>query len=159
MVRGPEKRERFQLSDMEATKLSRLVEKHPSAAISLRTLSADDATELKTRLSDRLKLDASLDVPRFMKALRSRRRSVVSSNAESVNFNLVECLKFAGLVAEPRVYINWDRFQTIDSIALDILAQHLDDFWYPKADDIDIFDETCSWIVSIDYDGFVWVVT
>ena len=144
---------------METTKLSRLVEKHPSAATSLRTLSGEDATNLKTRLSDRLKLDASLDGLRFMQALRSRRKSVVCSNAESANFNLVECLKSAGLVAEPRVYINWDRLQTIDSIDLKIVAQHLDDFWYPKADDIDIFDDTCSWVLSIDYDGFAWVVT
>jgi hypothetical protein len=33
----------------------------------------------------------------------------------------------------------------------------IDDFWYPKSDDIDVFDGTLDWIASVDYEGCIWI--
>ena len=60
-----------------------------------------------------------------------------------------------GLAPEPLVYVNWLRFDDIDCLAFSDLARYFDDIWYPSADYIDIFDSSMSWVLSVDYLGFV----
>lgn len=57
-----------------------------------------------------------------------------------------------------KIHINWFRFDHIDEIDFNNLTTHFYDIWFPAADDIDLFDKTCTWIVSIRHDGkiFVW---
>lgn len=53
------------------------------------------------------------------------------------------------------VFINWYRFDDIDKMSLKDLDQYFYDIWFPATDDIDIFDDTFKWIVSIFHDGII----
>jgi len=53
------------------------------------------------------------------------------------------------------VFINWYRFDDIDEISLKDLDQYFYGIWFPVVDDIDIFDDTFKWVVSISHDGII----
>ena len=55
------------------------------------------------------------------------------------------------------VYINWHscRDGDIDELFLSDLSTHFYDIWYPSSDDIDIFDASLRWVVSVRHDGCV----
>ncbi len=53
------------------------------------------------------------------------------------------------------VYINWYRYDEIDEMKLCNFSKYFGDIWYSSADDIDIFDEAFTWMVSIRHDGVV----
>jgi hypothetical protein len=57
-----------------------------------------------------------------------------------------------------RVFVNWYRFDDIDSLELDDLSRHFDDIWYPSVDDIEVFDESCRWFLSVSHDGRITLI-
>ena len=65
----------------------------------------------------------------------------------------------ASLGLEPReeVYVNWDDFATIHRVRFADLAENFDYLWYPGPDDVDIFDESLSWVLSVDHGGYIRV--
>ena len=58
-----------------------------------------------------------------------------------------------GIKHQSHVFLNWYRFDNIDEIEVDGLNTYFADIWYPSTDDIDLFDNTFKWIVSIRHDG------
>lgn len=56
-----------------------------------------------------------------------------------------------------KVYINWFRFDNIDQMKFNDFSTYFYDIWFPSVDDIDLFDESYSWIVSIRHDGMIYV--
>lgn len=50
------------------------------------------------------------------------------------------------------VLINFCRFDDIDEMKLDDLNKYFYDIWYPVAEDIEIFDRECSWMILISYE-------
>lgn len=38
------------------------------------------------------------------------------------------------------------------------LTEHFDYIWYPGPDDIEIFDDSLSWILSVDHGGYLRVL-
>ena len=53
------------------------------------------------------------------------------------------------------MYINWSDFKDIDVLDLEDVLRYFYDIWFPGMDDIEIFDETFNWLVSIRHDGVV----
>jgi len=74
-------------------------------------------------------------------------------NAEDDQFNLRKVLTSAGVQSLATVCINWYRFDDIDRIALADLSQYFGDVWYPSSDQIEIFDQTLNWILSVADNG------
>jgi len=70
-------------------------------------------------------------------------------------FNLIDTLNSISILPLPKIYINWYQFDDIDLINTSDLNKYFDDIWFPSADDIDLFDESLNWIVSIRHDGNV----
>ena len=70
-------------------------------------------------------------------------------------FNLNALLKACGIEAADFVYINWHRYDKIDRLTRNDLTRHFYDLWYPEVDDIDIFDDSINWILSIRHDGYI----
>jgi hypothetical protein len=58
-----------------------------------------------------------------------------------------------------KVLVNWYRFDEIDRIDIDVLSQFFDDIWYPAVDDIEIFDTSCGWFISVSHDGRVELIS
>jgi len=73
----------------------------------------------------------------------------------SDSFDLRRVLCSIEIVPEDHVYINWYRFDKLDRMAVDDLAQYFDDVWYPSSDDIDLFDSTLSWVLSVTDEGYI----
>ena len=69
-------------------------------------------------------------------------------------FKLFELFKFLD-ITPVNVFINWDKFENIDEISFNDLDEYFYDLWFQSADNIDIFDETYRWIVSIRHDGVI----
>jgi hypothetical protein len=93
-----------------------------------------------------------LDLARTVAALSS---PIVGINAADDHFDLMQVLGRLGLQPESHVFLNWYRFDRIDKLRTKDLTTYFSDFWYPSSDDIEIFDNSWSWIVSIFHDGTV----
>jgi hypothetical protein len=110
-------------------------------------------SELKTRLGvPQETLDISV-----LKRVRSESVTLEGVDADSEGFDLLELVKgkVAG-VDVAKVYLNWYRFDDIDEIDLEALASHWNYIWYPGPDDIEIFEESLDWILSVDHSGAVY---
>ena len=71
------------------------------------------------------------------------------------NFKLIETLKNLKIQSSDKIFINWYRYDNIDSMTLDDLDTYFYDIWFAGPDDIDIFDRNLNWIVSIQHEGIV----
>jgi hypothetical protein len=70
-------------------------------------------------------------------------------------FKLIDTLNLLKVNPQTNVYINWYRFDVIDIFNINDIDKYFFDIWYPSSDDIDIFDESLDWIISIRHDGSV----
>ncbi|MDA3798982.1 MAG: hypothetical protein PF692_07870 [Kiritimatiellae bacterium] len=90
-----------------------------------------------------------------LKLLTENELVVEGWNADNSIFNLHNLVNYLSIIPNNRVYINWNLFDDVDLVEFTDLCKHFIYFWYPGADDIDIFDETLKWIVSIDHNGYI----
>ena len=94
----------------------------------------------------------------LMKTLCESSRPVEHANAKAEGFDLAALVHSLELEAQEEVFINWDDFTTIDRMRFKDLTEHFDYIWYPGPDDIEIFDDSLSWILSVDHGGYVRVL-
>lgn len=85
-------------------------------------------------------------------------KSTLSTNAESNIFSLTELISSLNIVARDFVYVNWYRFDRIDKIKLTDLCENFEYIWYPGSDDIEVFDDSLEWMISISHGGQVSLV-
>jgi hypothetical protein len=123
-----------------------------------RSLSADEAYAIRTRLRDRLAPEPDtndLDLTRLVAAISVPLPGV---SALDPGFRLARQVQLRGVTPEPIVLINWYRYDTIDEMRLDELSEWFADIWYPGADDIEVFDNSLQWILTIAHTGEVGFV-
>ncbi len=75
--------------------------------------------------------------------------------ADEASFSVGKVLRRLRLICPENVYLNWHRFDNVDQISLVDLDQYFSDIWYPSSDDLDVFDESAKWILSITHYGKV----
>ena len=73
------------------------------------------------------------------------------------DFNIKKIFQHLDKDVTFKVYINWFRFDNIDQMKFNDFSTYFYDIWFPSVDDIDLFDESYSWIVSIRHDGMIYV--
>jgi hypothetical protein len=61
----------------------------------------------------------------------------------------------AGVTSSETIFLNWYRYDDVDEMRLADVTKFFEDIWYPSSDDLDIFDESLRWILSIRHDGEV----
>lgn len=93
----------------------------------------------------------------LVKKLRAVSTEAVHLQADEPAFTVGRLLRELGVKSPEKVYLNWYRFDDIDQIALADLDQYFSDIWYPGSDDLDVFDDSARWIVSIAHHGKVWL--
>lgn len=91
----------------------------------------------------------------FIKFLSDSQKFLLEFNAESESFSLRQCIDKLKIKPNEEVYINWYRFDDIDKIRFSDLEMWFTDIWFPASDDIDIFDSSFDWLISIRHDGQV----
>ena len=102
----------------------------------------------------KLDVEPEADLLTALSAAEARSEPVNGAPDEE-GFNLSDALTRGGVCAAETVYINWNRFDTIDAIALRDLSAFFEFIWYPAVDDIELFDRTCSWMLLIRHYGAV----
>jgi hypothetical protein len=120
----------------------------------VRTLSPAEASEVARRLRTLLNLRPDSSPLQLVCALDELEETITDVNAEDSNFAL-DTILWKSVAPEAKVMINWYRFDEIDEVDFDDLVAFFNNFWYPGADDIDVFDASLSWIISVRHDGTI----
>ena len=88
----------------------------------------------------------------LLKEIRNQ-SSYIGNHEESLS----SLLNKNGVTPLESIFLNWHRYDEIDQMSFLDLNNYFDDIWYPSTDDIDVFDESLSWILSVDHDGSVYL--
>ena len=119
------------------------------------TFSSQECRDIRYKLCLRLSLspeskgvDLALSIDRLQTCLNDVRTDDASFDLESV-------LRSIGVTVCNDVFVNWRHFEEIDKMNVQDLSKHFSEIWYPCSDDIDIFDSSLSWVLSINHEGEV----
>ena len=143
---------------MEQFKIDNFVRAFGNGFPDYRCLSGTECADLFSRLATRLGLPTTIQGLDLLIELSKLGVVLPGVSAESDDFVLSRTISDSGIVSEPSVFLNWYRFDNVDQLQLTDLTKYFDDIWYPAADDIDVFDTTLSWVISIRHDGMVFLV-
>jgi hypothetical protein len=120
------------------------------------SLQPSELTCLQRRLFHTLNLPEDASLSDLVSSIAKKERLWSGGDAEDDEFDLASVLNAIGITPSDFVYLNWYRFDEIDQMKFVDLVKYFDDIWYPSSDDIDIFDESLSWMVSISHEGRVY---
>lgn len=76
-------------------------------------------------------------------------------NAEDEDFDWNKVFNSIGIPVPNEVFINFERFNSIDVFLFNDFCKYFGDIWYPATDDIEVFDASFNWIVSVKHYGAV----
>lgn len=113
-------------------------------------LSEQDSFSIRSKISGKY----NLSIHSLNKELSSIELPLEDINVEE-NFDISRIFEIIKLSPLSKIYINWYKFDDIDLFNLVDFNKYFYDIWFPSSDDIDIFDESLNWIISIRHDGFV----
>lgn len=120
-------------------------------------LSPNECLRLRSAIAVRLGLHGDPQPLILLETLHAK-VTPFTSVGDQTAFQLQNAISAAGFICSTDVLVNWYRFDDIDRIALSDLSVHFDDIWYPSSDDIEIFDESLDWFVSVRHDGLLSVL-
>lgn len=142
---------------MEEFKIELFKKNYPTEEFPrFKILSFEEAREVFSKLSE--KMGDFLPSDQVAKKINAEGVWLQSYNAEDDGFTLKTVFDKIKITPKAKVYLNWHHFDNVDEIGFDDLNQYFDDIWYPSSDDIDIFDESFTWILSISHYGAVSIV-
>ncbi len=136
---------------METFKIDLFKSEHKTDFPRFISLSTEDCLMLVDGL---LKKYEFSNIDSLMKLLYSNKELLLSIDA-CEEFKLIDTLSSLKVNPLTDVYVNWRRFDDIDIFNIADVDKYFFDLWYPSSDDIDIFDESLDWIISIRHDGRV----
>lgn len=141
---------------MDTIKLEDFVRDHPGENFpEYRTLSEQESARIRRAIASQLGLPPDVGPLELVRAVADKAVAVPQINAEDKSPDFRALLYEAGVSPREKVLINWYRFDRVDEMSLNDFSRCFGDLWYPAADNIDLFDHSLSWIVSVDYSGTV----
>ena len=132
---------------MHKCKIDNFLREYPQQQFpQFRSLSYQECIVIKSRLMKNFSYNNNIDD--LLKSFcHSENRC---GNYEEDGISLIHNLLNIN-VKETTIFINWGKFDDIDEIAASDFLRYFDDIWYPVADDIDIFDKSCQWVMCISH--------
>lgn len=118
-----------------------------------RSLSDRETALIRNRLFEKLGC-TSQDADCIVNVSDMKEVVISDFNAKDDKFKLSLVLDYIDVHPEENVCINWYRYDQIDEIKFADLNDYFGAIWYSGADDIDIFDSTLSWVLSISHEGY-----
>lgn len=120
-----------------------------------KSLTATETTAIREKLAELLAIQPAEGSADLNRSINSHQLPVrgPASDAESLSFDLLEIFGRLGIRPMPKLYINWNSFSDIDQLATADVARYFLDLWYPGPDEINIWDDSYAWIVSVDANG------
>ena len=74
-------------------------------------------------------------------------------NLDKPTIDIEEELAPFEIVPRSKLLLDWRQFKDVVEIQLTDLSELFRFMWFPAADDLSIFDESCSWMLFIQHDG------
>jgi len=143
---------------MEEFKIDIFKHENPGATFpEFRTLSEAECRNLSRRISASVGSPSSSGLQLVLEVAR-RAPVHLGRVPASETLDIRKVLETHGFACAETVYVNWYRFDVIDAIAEVDLSTHFADIWYPGPDDIDVFDDSFRWIITVVHDGEVRLV-
>src|SRR5262249_2726244 len=145
------------LTEMDEFKRDNFAKEYPGRRFpDVEEVESSQVARIRTKLAAIVEAKSSEPSAELTCGLSKRQRLVQGVNAELTGFSLRQVFEQENLLVPERVLINWHWFERLDRVASEDLVRYFDDFWYPAADDIEIFDEDLSWILSVHHYGAIW---
>jgi hypothetical protein len=146
----------FQSSDMmDQSKIENFARTYQESSFpNFRTLSSAECAEVRGEVVALLQLGphaSGLDIVKTLHRCKAKHLGEVGIDRAVVH--LREVLHEIPLSAHHQIFVNWYQFDQIDGMDLDDLSSNFDDIWYPSVDDIEIFDKSLTWFLSVSHDG------
>lgn len=139
---------------MDKLKYENFLKTYPGAKFpAWQPLEPDVAKEKKVALTRKLKLPAHADGLTVVKQLNALGEICKGFNAKLDKFRVGQVLSEVNIRPSGKIYLNWYRFDDIDQLNFSDLDMYFSDIWYPDLDDLDIFDNSLDWIISITHSG------
>jgi len=139
---------------MEQIKIENYLHENPGSTFpKFVTLDREQCANIRAVLSKKLGLGDSINNIDLTNEVARSGAVCEGVECDADGFNMGETFNSLKIVWPEFVYINWYRFDEIDRMKFVDLAQHFDEIWYPSTDDIEIFDEIFSWVLSITHFG------
>lgn len=144
---------------MEAFKVVLFEQAYAGSFPAYRSLAPAEGQALQARLASRFGLPAlaASSATAFAAALIARQTYYPEVNAQQ-GFALLPLFTALSITPQPELFLNWAnwaKFEGLDVFQTSDVARYFDDLWYPGADDLDLFDASLDWVVSIGHDGAI----
>ncbi len=120
-----------------------------------RSLKESETRILRQHLARAIGLPNDVSLLKLTQSIANMSVGYSDLNAEDEKFQLETTIQRLGVIPAEMLYVNWYRYDDIDEMRFKDVAEYFDYLWYPGPDDIDLFDATYSWVLSISHDGYV----
>lgn len=124
-----------------------------------RSLDREEAKKLRERLSIAFSVSDDISDGELLLKLKNLGEAINGVNAEDEAFNFTALASSVGITLGEMVFVVWSGFCDIDQFRAVDIADYFSDIWYPSADDIEIFDESCEWMIFISHEGYISVAS
>ncbi len=145
---------------MEKFKIDNFIEDHPTTPFPwYRSLSEKECFKIYELVAKAIKRTDKIQDPLdLVQRVADKGIHLDAYNAEDSSFSLTSVLADLKIQQPDIVFINWYRFDSVDQMKFADLDRYFDDIWYAGPDDIDLFDKTYSWILTISHEGDVFYI-
>lgn len=117
------------------------------------TLGAAETHALRERLKRQCGLQSGASDLELTRSLAAASTVLSNADPQGPDFNVATLLRQLNIRPGEEVLVNWYRFDVVDRMRFSDLASHFTDIWYPGSDDIEILDDSCSWILVVPHSG------
>lgn len=129
---------------------------HPGVAVPrLDRLSEDEAALLRNRILGSTGLSKGTSNLELTRRVASEATPIAGADPCLPGFDLQRLVSALGIRVTDLAYVNWHRYDVIDRVSFVDLSRYFSDIWYPDSDDIEVFDESCAWILVVPHSGVV----
>ena len=111
---------------------------------------------LRQHVARRLEMPPSAEPRGLVFGLRARTTWLPGVVATAEDFSLLDLTRHVGIEADV-VYVNFWHFDDVDKLRLEELSRRFHDIWFEGPDDIEIFDDSHDWYLSVSHDGAIGV--
>lgn len=142
------------LNGMDRIKIENFRRAHPGARFPrFEPLAPERVATIRRAVATSVGLPPDANPLEVVRVLHKQSGEDVGSVPDSGRFDIRTLLSKAGVSVGDHVYLDWYRLDDVDEMVLDDLSNYFDEIWYPSADDLNLFDDTLGWFLSITHDG------
>ncbi len=123
------------------------------------SLDVNEISDIQKKLKRGLFNEKNIGDIDLLKVIHEKSKFIHNIDIDKNNFNLFELIQKCSLSVKKNIYINWYQFDEIDKMKLLDLSNNFFDIWYPSSDDIEIFDDSCKWVLSVSHHGKVYLLS